>query len=586
VTEKRTDEVEPSGAGEAFEQVRAMPGVRASGPGANGPAAGEAQLAGAHLVPAAVVPTGLGQAGQPPTGQPPTDGVPTGSTQNDLTRAGQPAADLALSDLAPRNPRPGDLTVPIVTLADAPTGAPQTQWPETRLPDAGLPGTHLPESQLPEVEQLGQPGTETEPADAGLDEVEFPEPELVNGDGGSETGAAAAARRAPAVLVEGDDTASVVEAAGHFRIYLGAVAGVGKTYDMLNEGKRRLERGTDVVVGFVEAHKRPLTEALLVGFEIVPRKKVEYRGAWFEEMDLDAVKARHPKVALVDELAHTNVPGSGRHAKRWEDVLELLDAGIDVITTLNIQHVESLADAVEQMTGAHVRERVPDWVVRKANQIELVDSSPEQLRRRMLHGNIYPAEKIPYALTHFFQTDNLIALRELALRYLADETEEELLEHLRRHSQKRLWETRERILVAVTGAPGTDVLLRRAARMASRAKGELNVVHIISSDAKPEKDKAGFESLRKLVSDLGAHWYEVAHSDPAQAITDFAQEHQITQIVLGSSQRSRWQELTGGGPIVRKVIRRAGDLGIDVHVIARRQLPAGFDHSTELPEES
>jgi two-component system sensor histidine kinase KdpD len=391
-------------------------------------------------------------------------------------------------------------------------------------------------------------------------------------------------RRAPIVLPEQDDAASVVEAAGHFRIYLGAVAGVGKTYDMLNEGKRRLERGTDVVVGFVEAHKRPLTEALLEGFEVVPRKVVEYRGAQFEEMDVDAVLIRHPKVALVDELAHTNVPGSGRNAKRWEDVLELLDAGIDVITTLNIQHVESLADAVEQMTGARVRERVPDWVVRKANQIELVDSSPEQLRRRMLHGNIYPPEKIPYALSHFFQTDNLIALRELALRFLADETEEELLEHLRRHSEKRLWETRERFLAAVTGAPGTDVLLRRAARMAARAKGELNVIHVVASDAAPTKDKTKFESLRKLVSDLGARWYEVSNSDPAQAITDFAKENQVTQIVIGSSQRSRWQEMTGGGPIVRRIIRRAGDLGIDVHVIARRELPPGFEH--EMPEES
>ena len=387
-------------------------------------------------------------------------------------------------------------------------------------------------------------------------------------------------------LPEDDDSASEVEAAGHFRIYLGAAAGVGKTYDMLNEGRRRLERGTDVVVGFVEAHKRPLTEALLEGFEVVPRKVVEYRGVRFEEMDLEAVLGRHPKVALVDELAHTNVPGSGRHAKRWEDVLELLDAGIDVITTLNIQHVESLADAVEQMTGAHVRERVPDWVVRKANQIELVDSSPEQLRRRMLHGNIYPPEKVPYALSHFFRIDNLIALRELALRYLADETDEELLEHLRRHREKRLWETRERILVAVTGAPGTDVLLRRAARMAARAKGELSIIHVIAGDAKPIKDKAGFDSLRTLVRDLGAKWYEVTNDDPAQAITDFAQENQITQIVLGSSQRSRWQELTGGGPIVRRIIRRAGDLGIDVHVIARRELPPGFDHASELGEES
>ncbi len=491
-----------------------------------------------------------------PGPQAPTTGLP-GPRVPDLQLAGP---------LVPQVPEP---QVPSPQLAGP--QVPETQVPETQVPETQVPEIEVPEPHLPEVE---------------LAEAEFPEPEPSTAEDGSVTIRATRAARAPALLPEEDDTESVVEAAGHFRIYLGAVAGVGKTYDMLNEGKRRLERGTDVVVGFVEAHKRPLTEALLEGFEVVPRQKVEYRGAWFEEMDLDAVLARHPKVALVDELAHTNVPGSGGHAKRWEDALELLDAGIDVITTLNIQHVESLADAVEQMTGAHVRERVPDWVVRKANQIELVDSSPEQLRRRMLHGNIYPAEKIPYALTHFFQTDNLIALRELALRYLADETEEELLEHLRRHSEKRLWETRERILVAVTGAPGTDTLLRRAARMASRAKGELNVVHIISSDATPEKDKAVFQSLRKLVSDLGAHWYDVTRSDPAQAITDFAQEHQITQIVLGSSQRSRWQELTGGGPIVRRVIRKAGDLGIDVHVIARRQLPPGFDHASQLPEES
>ncbi|MHB1497976.1 MAG: universal stress protein [Acidimicrobiales bacterium] len=378
-----------------------------------------------------------------------------------------------------------------------------------------------------------------------------------------------------------DEAESVVEAAGHFRLYLGAAAGVGKTYDMLNEGRRRLERGTDVVVGFVETHGRPLTAALLEGFEVVPRKEVEYRGARFTEMDLDAVLKRKPKVALVDELAHTNVPGSGRHAKRWEDVLELLDAGIDVISTVNIQHVESLADAVEQMTGVQVRERVPDWVVRKANQIELVDSSPEQLRRRMLHGNIYPAERVPHALTHFFQTDNLIALRELALRFLADETEEELLEHLRRHSERRVWETRERFLVAVTGAPGTDVLLRRAARMASRSKGDLSVVHVTFSDAKPDNTKAALEPLRVLASDLGADWHELVNTDPARAITEFAREQQVTQIVLGSSQRSRWQELTGSGTIVRRVIRRAGDLGIDVHVIARRELPRGFEDGAD-----
>jgi two-component system sensor histidine kinase KdpD len=198
---------------------------------------------------------------------------------------------------------------------------------------------------------------------------------------------------------------------------------------------------------------------------------VDYRGSRLEEMDLDAVLRRRPQIALVDELAHTNVPGSGPHGKRWQDVLDILGAGIDVITTVNIQHLESIADEVEHMTGAKVRERVPDWVVRKADQIELVDSSPEQLRRRMLHGNIYPKEKVPQALTHFFQTDNLIALRELALRFVADESDEELLEHLRRRQSKVLWETTERIMVAVTTAPGTDVLLRRAARIALQGQG-------------------------------------------------------------------------------------------------------------------
>ena len=370
------------------------------------------------------------------------------------------------------------------------------------------------------------------------------------------------------------DTEGVVEAAGHFRIYLGAAAGVGKTYAMLNEGRRRHDRGTDVVIGFVECHGRKLTEQLIDDLEEIPRKKIDYRGTTFYEMDLDAVLARHPKVALIDELAHTNVPGSGRNEKRWQDVLEVLDAGIDVITTVNIQHLESIADAVELMTATPVRERVPDWVVRKADQIELVDSSPEQLRRRMLHGNIYPKDKVPQALTHFFKTDNLIALRELALRFLADETEEELLEHLRRHQADIIWETTERILVAVTAAPGTDTLLRRAARIAARLKGELDVLHVISGDGATPTDRDKVESLRTLARDVGARWHELQADDPARAIITFAREHQITQIVIGSSQRSRWQEITGGGSIVRRVIREAGTVGIDVHVIARRELIA------------
>ena len=370
-----------------------------------------------------------------------------------------------------------------------------------------------------------------------------------------------------------DEAGELVEAAGHFRIYLGAAAGVGKTYAMLSEGRRRHERGTDVVVGFVESHGRVHTEAMTEGLEVVPRKSVTYRGTQFEEMDLEAVINRAPKVALVDELAHSNVPGSGPHAKRWEDVLDLLAAGIDVVTTVNIQHLESIADAVEEMTGTPVRERVPDWVVRRADQIELVDSSPEQLRRRMVHGNIYAPEKVPQALSHFFRADNLTALREIALRFLADETEEELLEHLDRRNRAGHWETKERILVGVTGAPGVDAIVRRAARMTARVKGELHVVHVTGSDSAPGAvQRDAIVALRKLAEDVGATWHEVQGDHPAEALMEVARRKRITQIVVGSSQRSRWRELAGGGSIVRKVERLAGGAGIDVHIIARRNV--------------
>jgi two-component system sensor histidine kinase KdpD len=378
-----------------------------------------------------------------------------------------------------------------------------------------------------------------------------------------------------------EDGADGVEAAGHFRIYLGAAAGVGKTYAMLNEGGRRRQRGTDVVIGFVECHGRVRTEELIADIEAVPRRVVDYRGTVFEEMDLDGVLQRHPEVALVDELAHTNVPGSSANVKRWEDVMELLGAGIDVITTVNIQHLESIADAVEQITDVAIKERVPDWVLRKADQIELVDSSPEQLRRRMLHGNIYPADKVPQALTNFFREDNLMALRELALRFLADETEEELLEHLKSRQTGVLWETSERILVGVTAAPGTDAIVRRASRMASRIKAELHVLHIIAGEGNGRADQEQLTKLRQLTTDVGAHWNEVQAEDPAQALFEFARTHQITQIVVGSSARSRWQELRSGGSIVRKISVLAAPAGIDVHIIARRgQAPP----STATPE--
>jgi two-component system, OmpR family, sensor histidine kinase KdpD len=374
--------------------------------------------------------------------------------------------------------------------------------------------------------------------------------------------------RERAEQITSEESAGMVEAAGHFRVYLGAAAGVGKTYAMLSEAHRRLSRGADVVVAFVEAHGRKLTEDLVTGLEVVPRKLVEYRGSMLPEMDLDAVLARRPKVALVDELAHTNVPGSGRNQKRWQDVLELLDAGIDVISTVNIQHLQSLADEVELITGTQVRERVPDWVVRKADQTELVDSSPEALRRRMIHGNIYPPEQVEQALTHFFRTQNLTALRELALRFLADETDEELLKRLGEEKPPVVWETTERIMAAVTPKPGSEALIRRAARIAARLRASLDVLYVGPEDDSASRKPPAVEKLRALTEDVGARWHEARDNDPPAAITAFARQHQITQIVIGSSRRSRWQQLAGGGSNVARIIKAAGPEGIDVHVIA------------------
>jgi two-component system, OmpR family, sensor histidine kinase KdpD len=369
----------------------------------------------------------------------------------------------------------------------------------------------------------------------------------------------------------GDDEG--VRPTGRFRVYLGAAAGVGKTCAMLDEGWRRFQRGADVVVGFVETHKRPYTLEQIRDLPVVPRRRSEYRGSVWEEMDLDAVLARKPEVALIDELAHTNVPGSGRHEKRWEDVLEILDAGIAVISTVNVQHIESLADPVERISGVSVRERVPDWVVRKADQLELIDSSADQLRRRMLHGNIYPEEKVPAALNGFFRAQNLAALRELSLRFVADETEEELLEYLRsKGAAGELWETTERIMVAVTGAPGNATVIRRAARIAARVKAPLVAIHVVSGDADARQGKTS--ELEELVAAVGGTWQRVEGDDVAKTIFAAAVDQQITQIVLGTSRLTRWQSITRAS-VIQQILRMASDNDIDVHVIARRDEPNG-----------
>jgi two-component system sensor histidine kinase KdpD len=349
------------------------------------------------------------------------------------------------------------------------------------------------------------------------------------------------------------------------RIYLGAAAGVGKTYAMLNEGRRRREYGQDVVAGLVEFHGREKTAEQVGDLEVVPRKVFRYRDGDFEEMDLDAVLARHPAVALVDELAHTNVPGS-RNEKRWQDIDELLDAGIDVISTLNIQHLESLNDVVEEITGVKQRETVPDAVVRRADELQLVDLTPDALRNRLARGDVYPAERIDTALANYFRPGNLAALRELALAWLADRVEEGLEEYRRRHGIEEPWETRERVLVALTGSRDGDRLVRRAARMAQRMHGDLVGVHVVPQDGLAAPSAALLQDQRKLIEEFGGTYHEVVSADAGQGLVDAARSLNATQIVMGASRRSRWQRFTRGS-VIGRVIRASGT-GIDVHVVS------------------
>lgn len=360
---------------------------------------------------------------------------------------------------------------------------------------------------------------------------------------------------------------------GKLRVYLGAAPGVGKTYAMLGEGHRRVQRGTDVVVGFVETHGRRHTAALLDGLEVVPRHQVTYRDLVFTEMDVDAILARRPTVALIDELAHTNVPGS-RNERRWQDVEELLDAGIEVITTVNIQHLESLNDVVEKITGVPQRERVPDSVVRVADQVELVDMAPESLRRRMAHGNVYPAERVDAALGNYFRVGNLTALRELALLWTADKVDEAMQGYRIAHGIEGTWETRERVVVAVTGGPEGETLIRRANRIAARsAGGDLLAVHVTRSDGLTGASPAALATHRHLVETLGGTYHQVIGDNVAVALLDFARAENATQLVLGASRRSRLAALLSGPGIGATTIRHSGD--IDVHLVTHCQIGKG-----------
>ncbi|NDU75203.1 DUF4118 domain-containing protein [Actinomadura sp. DSM 109109] len=359
---------------------------------------------------------------------------------------------------------------------------------------------------------------------------------------------------------------------GRFRIYLGAAPGVGKTFAMLAEAHRRQDRGTDVVVGYVETHGRPRTVERLAGLETLPRKAMEYRGTAFTELDAEAVMARRPQVVLVDELAHTNVPGS-RHAKRWQDVEEILEAGIDVITTVNVQHLESVNDVVEQITGVPQRETVPDEVVRRADQVELVDMTPEALRRRMAHGNVYAPEKIDAALGNYFRVGNLTALRELALLWLADKVDDQLDRYRADHGIAGTWEARERVVVALTGGPEGDTLVRRAARIAARTKGaDLLAVHVIPGDGLTGTDPAHLVRQRALVENLGGTYHQVVGDDVPTALLDFARGVNATQLVLGASRRGRIAQIFSRGV---GVTTTASSGPIDVHLVTHEEVSKG-----------
>ncbi|MGW3626789.1 ATP-binding protein [Streptomyces sp. NPDC000880] len=360
---------------------------------------------------------------------------------------------------------------------------------------------------------------------------------------------------------------------GKLRIYLGAAPGVGKTYAMLSEAHRRTERGTDCVVAFVEHHDRPRTEVMLHGLEQVPRREIEYRDTVFTEMDVDAALERRPSVALVDELAHTNVPGS-RNAKRWQDVEELLAAGINVISTVNIQHLESLGDVVESITGVRQRETVPDEVVRRADQIELVDMSPQALRRRMAHGNIYKPDKLDAALSNYFRPGNLTALRELALLWVADRVDEYLQEYRTEHRVSKIWGSRERIVVGLTGGPEGRTLIRRAVRLAEKgAGGEVLAVYIARSDGLTSASPKELAVQRTLVEDLGGTFHHVIGDDVPSALLDFARGVNATQIVLGVSRRRSWQSIFGPG--VSATVARESGPDLDVHIVTHGEVGQG-----------
>ena len=354
-------------------------------------------------------------------------------------------------------------------------------------------------------------------------------------------------------------------ARGIFKLFLGYAPGVGKTYSMLSEAIRRKSRGEDVVIGIIETHGRKGIQELAAQLEAVPRKKIDYKGTPFEEMDIDAILARRPGVVLVDELAHTNIPGS-RHRKRYEDVQELLAAKIDVVSTLNIQHIESIAPTVRAITGVTVRETVPDWVPLSATETVMVDLTPEALANRMRRGDVYGKEKVEQSLKNFFRRGNLIALRELALRQVAEQVDRSLETYMDAKQIRENWGVRERIAVCVSGSASGQYLIARAARMARRLDAELYVVHVMREFATREENPKILEANLRFAENLGALVVRLKGRSVADAIADFVRSKHITQVVFGRALVRDWKKFLYLS-VVHRFLRESP--AVDVHIVTQ-----------------
>ena len=355
------------------------------------------------------------------------------------------------------------------------------------------------------------------------------------------------------------------KANGTFKLFLGYAPGVGKTFSMLSEGIRRHSRGEDVVIGIVETHGRKAIEELAGQLDAIPRRTIEYKGTVFYEMDVDAIIARQPEVVLVDELAHTNIPGS-KHRKRYEDVQEILAAKIDVVSTVNIQHIESIAPVVRNITGITIRETVPDWVPLTANETVMVDLTPEALQNRMRRGDVYAPQKVEQALSNFFRRGNLIALRELALRQVAEQVDRSLETYMAAKDIQKNWSVRERVAVCVHPDPSAQYLIARAARMARRQDAEFYAIYVDTGRDGGKESQKSLAANLQFAESLGATVMRLKGTSVADAVAEFAREKHITQVIFGRSAVKGWKKYLYLSP-AHRFLRESPE--VDVHIITQ-----------------